>query len=272
MKATSRAYRWFFRISDSKFAITPVQISDKMTNLKRSLNLFGCTVLATVLMSVSNCSRPELPASFATTEGGPRFAQVTTRFGDMVIELSDSTPQHRDNFVKLTEEGFYDSLIFHRVIKGFMVQGGDPGSKNAPASSRLGSGGPGYTVPNEIRPDHLHVKGALAAARQGDAVNPRKESSGSQFYIVQGKRTPASQLLNFEATINRKNPAANFKYTDEAIAAYDSLGGTPFLDMEYTVFGHVVSGLNIIDSIASQPTAVGDRPVQDVVMTVKMLN
>lgn len=190
----------------------------------------------------------------------------------MVIQLSDSTPQHRDNFIKLTEDGFYDSLIFHRVIQGFMAQGGDPESRNAPATARLGSGGPGYTVPNEIRPDHLHVKGALAAARQGDAVNPKKASSGSQFYIVQGKRTPASQLLNIEATINRKNAGVNFKYSDEAIAQYDSLGGTPFLDMEYTVFGQVVSGLNIIDSIAAQPTAAGDRPVQDVMMTVKMLN
>lgn len=197
---------------------------------------------------------------------------MSTRFGDLVIQLSDSTPQHRDNFIKLTESGFYDSLLFHRVISGFMVQGGDPDSKNAPATARLGSGGPGYTVPNEIRADHLHVKGALAAARQGDAMNPKKASSGSQFYIVQGKRAPASQLLNFEATINRKNPGVNFKYADEAIALYDSLGGTPFLDMEYTVFGHVVSGLNIIDSIAAQPTAAGDRPMQDVVMTVKMLN
>ena len=240
--------------------------------MKRSLYLFGCTALAVVLMSASNCSRPDVLGAVVATDGGPRLAQISTRFGDMVVQLSDSTPQHRDNFVKLAEEGFYDSLLFHRVIRGFMVQGGDPNSRNAAPSARLGNGGPGYTVPGEFRNDHLHYKGALAAARQGDAVNPERASSGSQFYIVQGKRTPASQLLNLEATINRKDASANFHYSDEAIARYDSLGGTPFLDMDYTVFGYVISGLEVIDSIASVPTAPGDRPLEDVVMTVKMLN
>lgn len=241
-------------------------------NLKRSLNLFGCTALAVVLMSASNCSRPDVPGGRLAEEGGPRLAQISTRFGNLVIQLSDSTPLHRDNFVKLTEEGFYDSLLFHRVIRGFMVQGGDPESKGAAPTARLGSGGPGYTIPAEIRADHLHYKGALSAARQGDAVNPQRASSGSQFYLVQGKSAPQSQLLNFEATINRKNPGANFRYTDEAVSRYDSLGGTPFLDMEYTVFGYVIEGLDIIDSIAAVRTAPGDRPVEDVVMQVKMLN
>lgn len=243
-----------------------------MMNLKRSLTLLGCTGLALVLLSASQCSRPSSPAGVLAVEGGPRLAQISTRFGDMIVQLSDSTPQHRDNFAKLATEGFYDSLLFHRVISSFMVQGGDPNSRGAAPTTRLGNGGPGYTVPGEFHPDHLHFKGALAAARQGDAVNPNRASSGSQFYIVQGKRTSASQLLNFEATINRKNPGLNFKYSDEAIARYDSLGGTPFLDMEYTVFGYVIDGLNIIDSIAAQPTRPGDRPVEDVVMSVKMLN
>lgn len=241
-------------------------------NLKRSLNLFGCTALAVVLMSASNCSRPDVPGGRLAEEGGPRLAQISTRFGNLVIQLSDSTPLHRDNFVKLAEEGFYDSLLFHRVIRGFMVQGGDPESKGAAPTARLGSGGPGYTIPAEIRADHLHYKGALSAARQGDAVNPQRASSGSQFYLVQGKSASQSQLLNFEATINRKNPGANFRYTDEAVSRYDSLGGTPFLDMEYTVFGYVIEGLDIIDSIAAVRTAPGDRPVEDVVMQVKMLN
>ena len=240
--------------------------------MKRSLNLFGCVALAVVLMSASNCSRPEVPGGVIVEEGGPRLAQISTRFGDMIVQLSDSTPQHRDNFVKLAEEGFYDSLLFHRVIRGFMVQGGDPTSRNACPGTRLGSGGPGYTVPAEFNADHLHFKGALSAARQGDQVNPQRASSGSQLYIVQGKRAPKWQLLNFEATINRKNPGLNFRYSDEAIQRYDSLGGTPFLDMDYTVFGYVIHGLDIIDSIAAVPTAPGDRPVDDVIMTVKMLN
>lgn len=241
-------------------------------NLKRPLTLLGCTGLALVLLSASQCSRPTLPAGVVAEEGGPRLAQISTRFGDMTVQLSDSTPQHRDNFVKLATEGFYDSLLFHRVIKGFMVQGGDPNSRGAAPTARLGNGGPGYTVPAEFRADHLHFKGALSAARQGDAVNPARASSGSQFYIVQGKQTSASQLLNFEATINRKNPGVNFTYSEEAIARYDSLGGTPFLDMEYTVFGYVIDGLNIIDSIANVATRPGDRPVEDVIMSVKMLN
>ncbi len=243
-----------------------------MTNMKRSLNLFGCVALAVVLMSASNCSRLEVPGGVVVERGGPRLAQISTRFGDMIVQLSDSTPQHRDNFVKLAEEGFYDSLLFHRVIRGFMVQGGDPTSRNAALGARLGSGGPGYTIPAEFNADHLHYKGALSAARQGDQVNPQRASSGSQFYIVQGKRAPKSQLLNFEATINRKNPGLNFRYSDEAVQRYDSLGGTPFLDMDYTVFGYVIQGLDIIDSIAAVPTAPGDRPVDDVIMTVKMLN
>jgi cyclophilin family peptidyl-prolyl cis-trans isomerase len=243
-----------------------------MTNIKRTLTLIGCTAMALVLLSASNCSRPAMPGGELSKDGGPRLAQISTRFGDMVVQLSDSTPLHRDNFIRLTEEGFYDSLLFHRVIQGFMVQGGDPNSRNASPNARLGSGGPGYTIPAEMRADHLHFKGALSAARQGDAVNPARASSGSQFYVVQGKRTTTSQLMNFEGSCNQKNPGIGFNYSEEAMAMYDSLGGTPFLDMEYTVFGYVIDGLDVIDSIAATPTLRGDRPVKDVVMQVKMLN
>ena len=202
----------------------------------------------------------------------------------MVVQLSDSTPQHRDNFVKLVEEGFYDSLLFHRVIKEFMVQGGDPQSKGASENTRLGSGGPGYTIEAEIRPDHLHIKGALAAARQGDNINPEKRSSGSQFYLVQGRPFSEVEMSGIEGRIaNFANEYGNglqnvengqFVYSAESREAYQRLGGTPFLDMQYTVFGYVVEGLSVIDSIAAVETdrRRGDRPVEDVVMSMKRLN
>ena len=130
---------------------------------------------------------------------------IHTDFGDMIIELSDSTPGHRDNFIKLANEGFYDSLLFHRVMEGFMIQGGDPDSKDALPGQRLGSGGPGYTIPAEMRADHLHVKGALAAARQGDSSNPTRASSGSQFYIVHGKTFTGEELDNSKAIVTGSN-------------------------------------------------------------------
>ena len=125
-------------------------------------------------------------SSTGCEESGPARVAIDTDYGDMIVELSDSTPGHRDNFLKLASEGFYNDLLFHRVIKGFMVQGGDPKSKDAEPNARLGSGGPGYTIPAEMRADHVHTKGALAAARQGDSANPTRASSGSQFYIVHG--------------------------------------------------------------------------------------
>ena len=187
----------------------------------------------------------------------------------MVIELSDSTPGHRDNFLKLASEGFYNDLLFHRVINGFMIQGGDPESRGAEPNTRLGGGGPGYTIPAEIRADHLHVRGALAAARQGDAVNPEKKSSGSQFYIVQGKTWTDSQLSQMEMRANAVMPS--FKFSEENKEVYKTVGGTPFLDMNYTVFGQVIEGLDIIDSIANVKTLPGDRPVEDVKFSVEIL-
>ncbi len=189
---------------------------------------------------------------------------IETDMGDMLIELSDATPAHRDNFIKLAEEGFYEDLLFHRVIDGFMVQGGDPKSRGADKDKVLGSGGPGYTIDAEIRPNLAHVKGALAAARQGDAVNPQKKSSGSQFYIVHGRAVSEGQLTQNEYRYD-------ISYTDEVKKQYLENGGTPFLDQQYTVFGQVVQGMEVIDAIAKSQTNRGDRPVEDVLMRIKVI-
>ncbi|CAG0899401.1 unnamed protein product, partial [Cyprideis torosa] len=182
---------------------------------------------------------------------------IETTLGEMTIRLYDETPKHRDNFIKLAESGFYDSLIFHRVIEGFMIQGGDPDSKGAAPNQRLGSGGPGYTIPAEITEKYAHIKGALSAARQGDRVNPKKNSSGSQFYIVQGQTAD-------EATLSTMEARKGIQYSDELKEQYMTLGGTPFLDQEYTVFGIVEKGLDIIDKIAASDTDQNDRPRTDV--------
>ncbi len=185
--------------------------------------------------------------------------EIRTEYGTMTLRLFDETPAHRDNFLKLAEEGFYDGLIFHRVINGFMIQGGDPDSRDAPPGKALGSGGPGYQVPAEFADDLVHVKGALAAARTGDQVNPQKKSSGSQFYIVQGKPVTEQELQMIEA---RKG----IQYTPDQREQYLQHGGTPFLDYEYTVFGQVIDGLDVIDKIAAVRTERGDRPSTDVVL------
>lgn len=189
---------------------------------------------------------------------------ISTSFGDMKIKLYDETPQHRDNFIKLAKAGFYDGLLFHRVISGFMIQGGDPNSKNAAPGMPLGSGGPGYTVPAEFVSTLIHKKGALAAARLGDGANPQRASSGSQFYIVQGKPVSAQELQYLSSR-------TGVQYSPEQMAAYAAVGGTPFLDMQYTVFGEVVEGLDVIDKIAAVRTAPGDRPLEDVKFTVKVV-
>lgn len=191
-----------------------------------------------------------------------RDVEVTTTAGVLVLRLSDSTPLHRDNFLKLVKAKYYDSVLFHRVIKGFMIQGGDPASIRAAARVPLGGGGPGYTVPAEFRSALFHKKGALAAARLGDAQNPERRSSGSQFYLVQGKTFTDAQLDSIETARlqGRKIPAERREY-------YRTVGGTPQLDGNYTVFGEVVSGLDLVDSIANSTTSSGadrDRPLQDV--------
>lgn len=190
------------------------------------------------------------------------YALIQTDFGDMKVKLYNSTPLHRDNFIKLVNEGFYNDLLFHRVINNFMIQGGDPNSKYAPAHIQLGGGGPGYKIPAEIGAPHL--KGRLAAARQSGPGNIEKKSSGSQFYIVQGTPQTLSALQHNE---KRKK----IKYNDEQIKLYQEIGGRPDLDGDYTVFGEVVEGIEVIDKIAAVETATADRPVEEVKMTIKIL-
>lgn len=243
------------------------------------------------------------------------YISIDTDKGNIVVKLYNDTPKHRDNFIKLVKEGYYDGLLFHRVIKDFMIQGGDPESKNATPKASLGSGGPGYTIPAEFVPEHFHKKGALAAARQGDEVNPRKESSGSQFYIVTGNVFSAGQLSSLEYQMSQYKEQALFnalvaehraeimqmrkernqaalvelqeklvaqvkaqmrqegpvRFTEEQRQIYTTIGGAPHLDGEYTVFGEVVEGLEVLDRIQSVVTLPGDRPETDIKMTMKVL-
>lgn len=215
------------------------------------MKLIQSTLLVIGLLSLMSCGGNKA-----------RIAEISTEFGNMKVELYDNTPLHRDNFVKLVNEGFYNDLLFHRIIKGFMIQGGDPNSKDAPAGQNLGSGGPGYTIDAEIGAPHF--KGCLAAARLG-AGNPEKKSSGSQFYIVEG--TPQR-----EEALKRIGAQKGFEYNEAQIAKYVKLGGTPQLDNDYTVFGEIIEGMDVIDKIAAVATQPGDRPIEDVKMTIKMLN
>ncbi|MEM1217592.1 MAG: peptidylprolyl isomerase [Bacteroidota bacterium] len=192
------------------------------------------------------------------------LVEISTSLGNIVIWLYDNTPKHRDNFIKLVEEGFYNDLLFHRVIQGFMVQGGDPDSKGADPGVALGRGGPGYTVPEEIGAGNVHVKGALAAARKSDQVNPNRASSGSQFYLVQGAPVSDKVLDQMQA----KN---GMRYSPEQREAYVKYGGTPHLDGLYTVFGKVVEGLEVIDQIAAQKVDGANRPYKDIKMTVQVI-
>ena len=187
-----------------------------------------------------------------------KHVMIETTHGDIEIVLYDETPIHRDNFVKLVEEGYYDGTLFHRVIDKFMVQGGDPDSRNARPQQRLGVGGPGYTLEAEIGIPHL--RGTLAAARTGGPSNPEKRSSGSQFYIVHGRTYNDKELDAFELR-NR------VEYNETQRQLYKDIGGTPQLDMDYTVFGEVVEGMDIVDIIATVPKDANDRPLEDVVMT-----
>lgn len=199
-----------------------------------------------------------------------RLVEISTDYGVMIVRLYNETPLHRDNFIKLVQQGFYDSLLFHRVIKGFMIQGGDPISKHADSLAMLGEGSaPGNErIPAEFRNNFFHKKGALAAARDG---NPEKASSNCQFYLVQGKKMDSTQLNQvYEQRI--KPNAPNFAYSKQQKEIYERMGGTPFLDQNYTVFGEVISGLNVIDKIANLQTRTMDRPTKDVRMKIRMLN
>lgn len=240
--------------------------------------------------------------------------KIQTTLGDIIVRLYDETPLHRDNFIKLAKEGYYNGTLFHRVIKDFMIQGGDPDSKGAPAGKHLGVGGPSYTLDAEIKPGLFHKRGALAAARQGDEVNPERKSSGSQFYIVWGKVYNKNQLnqlskqleiqeaqkifdnLVFQqrATIMQMRRERNQSglqelqekmaaeamaqakangpiLTDEQKEVYSTIGGTPHLDNQYTVFGEVEEGLDIVEEIQKTATGRNDRPQEDIVMTMTIL-
>jgi cyclophilin family peptidyl-prolyl cis-trans isomerase len=243
-----------------------------------------------------------------------KLVLIKTRFGDMKVKLYNETPLHRDNFLKLAGERFYNELLFHRVIKNFMIQGGDPDSKGARPGKQLGGGDLGYLIPAEFNTGLIHKKGALAAARTGDEVNPEKKSSASQFYIVQGKTWTDEMLNQYEVKRKQqaikvesdklmkvwhselkrlqreeKNDTLTFKLDSLRLEAeknanlpaltldsltreiYKTLGGTPHLDGGYTVFGEVVEGLAIIDSIANVTTERGDRPVEDVKMWMEII-
>lgn len=234
--------------------------------------------------------------------------RLETTLGEVTILLYGDTPRHRDNFLKLVKEGYYDGVLFHRVIKDFMIQTGDPDSKGAPAGKRLGMGGPGYQIDAEIMyPKHIHRRGALAAARQGDATNPMRRSSGSQFYIVTGrklsnaeaqalgaraidkqKRETFSRLANERRaevySLQQKGDTAGLEklrleliaemetivsanpqlLSSEQLEAYQSVGGAPHLDGDYTVFGEVIEGMDVVDKIEKVATDAADRPVEDI--------
>lgn len=241
---------------------------------------------------------------------------IKTQYGNMVAILYDETPKHKENFLKLAKSKFYDSLLFHRCVEGFMIQGGDPDSKKATAGQALGRGGPGYTVEAEIKPKFFHERGALSAARLGDQMNPTKASSGSQFYVVQGKRISEAELTTLEqnitysrknlllreilmmpkyeslrSIINQKQQAQDgtwltsffeksdtliqkekpgytpFAFSPQQKEYYTKFGGAPFLDGDYTVFGKVIKGLEVIDKIAQAPKT-GERPTEDIRMFV----
>lgn len=221
--------------------------------MKKTLLLFTGLLLAFGLLAQ--------PDSVVTKKDRKkRDVLLQTSMGDIVIRLSDSTPLHRDNFLKLVKTHFYDSVLFHRVIQNFMIQGGDPESKTAPAGKPLGNGGPSYRVPAEFKPTLFHKKGVIAAARDN---NPEKASSGSQFYLTQGKVFTDAGLDSVETyRIKRKIPV-------EQREVYKTLGGVPHLDQNYTVYGEVVKGIEVIDKIAAVATSRGadrDRPIENVMI------
>lgn len=185
------------------------------------------------------------------------MVEMHTSYGKIVVLLYNDTPQHRDNFINLVVKGTYDGLLFHRVIEKFMIQGGDPTSRDAEPGKMLGDGTLGYNIPAEFRPHLFHKRGALCAAREGDMVNPRKESSASQFYIVQGRVWSNEDLDRMEKQMGKK-------FSDEQRKVYTTVGGTPHLDGDYTVFGEVVEGMDVVDKIASVERDRNDRPLKDV--------
>ena len=189
---------------------------------------------------------------------------METSAGEIIIKLYDDTPLHKANFLKLIKEDFYDSLLFHRVIKDFMMQGGDPNSKNSSRYKKLGTGGPGYSIDAELAPQHIHKRGALAAARNPDNINPEKKSNGSQFYVVTGRKYPRKYMPRFEESRGKK-------YSEKEIIAYETLGGAPHLDGLYTVFGEVMRGLDVVAAVCNAPVNGANRPLKDVyILNIKV--
>ena len=278
--------------------------------MKKNL-FFSIMMVAFTLMSCSASNTDATASAAATSKGNSKkmtTVKLETTLGDIVVELYNETPQHRDNFIKLVKEGYYDGVLFHRVIKDFMIQAGDGNSKNAGPETTLGDGDPGYTIEAEfVYPKYFHKRGALAAARTGDQVNPERRSSGSQFYIVTGRvmssdelnmmskrmadakkqdifrrlvmenqdkirqlqesnDNDAIQALQNEFIKQTEAEAAqyNTKMTDEQIEAYTTIGGTPHLDGQYTVFGEVIEGMDVVDKIQNVTTGRMDRPTVDI--------
>lgn len=192
------------------------------------------------------------------------IVKIETDSGVMIAKLYNKTPLHRDNFLKLVKDHFYDGLLFHRVIKDFMIQGGDPDSRNAAQGALLGEGGLKYTIAAEFDTSLFHQKGALAMAREGDDINPKKASSSTQFYIVEGKPVTNEQMDSWEKRFNITIPENHRK-------VYRLRGGAPFLDMNYTVFGQVIDGLDVIDKIASAEKDMNNRPLKDIKMKITLL-
>ena len=235
--------------------------------MKRNPFLF---ILFAVIFIISGCSVNERTQQNKETETSKKQLEkpkemtkvnfevaVGDKTGMITIALYNETPLHRDNFIKLVNDKFYDGVLFHRIIKGFMIQGGDPDSKNAKPGQQLGNGGVGYTIPAEFNPSLYHKRGALAAARLGDAQNPQKASSGCQFYIVDGRTFSAQDM-------QMMTQRTGYPGTADQINPYSALGGAPHLDGGYTVFGEVISGMDIVDLIASQPKNSSDRPTKDI--------
>lgn len=276
--------------------------------IKRILSVATLAAMLIAMLPMASCggdkgaeTRAEAADSSATNNPSDSIKNVKIKFqtslGDFTVLLYDDTPLHRDNMVKLVNEHFYDGLLFHRVIKDFMVQGGDPDSKDAVAGQMLGSGDPGYTIPAEILPNHFHTRYALAAARTGDQVNPERRSSGSQFYVVTGNKVDSAQLFSMamqrafndlvqqnadairqmqstgdRAGLNAMQAEFEAKAKEQAASlvpaevakAYATVGGAPFLDGQYTVYGEVVDGFKTIDAIEGVKTGAADRPIEDV--------
>lgn len=225
--------------------------------MKKKTTLGMC--LVAILFPLLLCSARLL----SDVEKEETVVRLETSAGDLYIALSDLTPVHRDNFIRLVREGFYDGLLFHRVIEGFMIQTGDPESRNAQAGARLGEGGPGYSLPAEIVfPELTHLRGAVAAAREPDDVNPEYRSSGSQFYIVWGQKMRPAGMKKAIAYLEEHG----IELDQFMISDYQMYGGTPHLDGTYTVFGRVMAGMDVVKAIQSVPTDSLDRPLQDVVI------